>query len=149
MIEEPKFDTCQIDSLMAAETGELDLIALKRKMLDAPSSPKKYAEAHDIIAVFETTISYFEDRAEELESMKRRVENALRMEIEIKAESKDSKLTNEKKRQIAYEELADCNEELQGIIYKHKNVRRGIKQYGIELRNEQRAYALKVAGAKV
>lgn len=75
-----------------------------------------YSDGFDSIAENEYKLLDLDDSIEDLESQKRHIENELRMQIEIKAEDKASGLTNEKKRQIAYEELADCNEELQGII---------------------------------
>lgn len=104
--------------------------------------PLGYAVEHDMIATFEKRLMQFEDQAEDLESRKRRIENDLRMEIEIKAEDKASGLTNEKKRQIAYEELADCNEELQGLTDEVKTIRRECKKIRIEIGNEQRAFQI-------
>jgi hypothetical protein len=106
----------------------------------------KYAVEHDIIATFELRLMHFEDQAEDLESRKHRIENDLRMQIEIKAEDKTSGLTNEKKRQIAYEELADCNEELQGLILQIRDIRRECKKLRIEIDNEKRAFQLMVKG---
>lgn len=102
----------------------------------------KYATEHDIIACLETQLATLEETAEEIESRKRRIENDLRMEIEIKAEDKASGLTNEKKRQLAYDELADCNEELQGLSGEIKTIRRECKKIKIEIGNEQRAFQI-------
>jgi len=105
----------------------------------------KYATEHDVIAVLETQLMTLDETAETLESRKRRIENELRMQIEIKAEDKASGLSNEKKRQIAYEELADCNDELQGLLVELRDIRRDQKRVGIELRNEGRAFQLLVS----
>lgn len=107
-----------------------------------------YATEHDIIAQLETTLMSLDEHIDTLESQKRHIENDLRMQIEIKAEDKASGLSNEKKRQIAYEELADCNEELQDFISELRDIRHEQKFIRIELGNEGRAYALKVAGLK-
>jgi len=104
--------------------------------------PVEYAAEHDKIAILEKQLMQFEYYAEDLESRKRRIENDLRMEIEIKAEDKASGLTNEKKRQLAYDELADCNEELQGLTEEVKIIRRECKKIRIEIGNEQRAFQL-------
>lgn len=109
----------------------------------------KYTTEHDIIAQLETTLMTLDEHAETLESQKRHIENDLRMQIEIKAEDKASGLSNEKKRQIAYEEIADCNEELQGIISELRDIRHEHRFIKIELGNEGRAYALKVGGVSL
>lgn len=108
-----------------------------------------YASGFDRIAELETQLINLDESIEDIESRKRRIENDLRMQIEIKAEDKNSGLTNEKKRQIAYGELADCNEELQGLLIQLRDERRKQKKLGIELRNEQRAFQMKIAEAKV
>lgn len=107
-----------------------------------------YASGFDSIAENEFKLFDIDELIEDLESQKRHIENELRMQIEIKAEDKASGLTNEKKRQIAYEELADCNEELQGLLLKLRDERRKQKRLGIELRNEQRAFQMKLIEAK-
>lgn len=104
----------------------------------------RYADGPDIIAEHETDLMLFELKSDELASRKRRVENIIRMDIEIKAEDKASGLTNEKKRQIAYEEMADENEELQEIIIELKDVKREEKSLKIEIDNERRAFQLKI-----
>jgi len=120
---------------------------IEKSLTEFPDAPvKTYAIEKDIIAVIEKRLMQFDDHVEDLEARKRRIENALRMDVEIRAEDKASGLTNEKKRQIAYEELADCNDELQGLIVEIRDTRREQKKLRIELGNEQRAYALKVAG---
>jgi hypothetical protein len=101
-----------------------------------------YATEPDIIAILEQKLLQFEDQLKALEVRKMHIENELRMRIEIKAEDKASGLTNEKKRQIAYEELADCNEELQELIIEIRNFRREQKFLKIELDNEHRAFQL-------
>lgn len=105
----------------------------------------KYATERDIIAELETKLMNLDEQVESLESQKRHIENDLRMQIEIKAEDKASGLSNEKKRQIAYEEIADCNEELQEYISELRDLRHEQKVIRIELGNEGRAYAIKVA----
>jgi len=97
----------------------------------------KYATEHDIIAQLETQLMTLDEQAETLESQKRRLENDLRMQIEIKAEDKASGLSNEKKRQIAYEEIADCNEELQGIISELRYIRHEQRFIKIESSSEK------------
>lgn len=107
-----------------------------------------YANGFDSIAELESQIMSLGEYIEELESRKRRIENDLRMQIEIKAEDKSSGLTNEKKRQIAYEEIADCNEELQELISALREERRKQMKLRIEIGNEQRAFQLKLIEAK-
>jgi len=107
-----------------------------------------YASGFDSIAELETRLMEIDESVEEIDSRKRHIENELRMQIELKAEDKASGLTNEKKRQIAYEELADCNEELQGLLIQLRNKRREQKRLGIEVRNEQRAFQMKLIEAK-
>lgn len=123
---------------------------IEKSLTEFPDAPvKTYAIEKDIIAVIEKRLMQFDDHVEDLEARKRRIENALRMDVEIRAEDKASGLTNEKKRQIAYEELADCNDELQGLVVEIRDTRREQKKLRIELGNEQRAYALKVAGVRM
>jgi hypothetical protein len=98
----------------------------------------KYAVGHDMIAFLETKLISVDEYIEEIEFRKRRLENSLRMDIEIRAEDKASGLTNEKKRQIAFEDLADCNDELQSIITDLKDVRREQKKLRVEIENERR-----------
>jgi hypothetical protein len=105
-----------------------------------------YAAAHDIIADLELRLMEVEEYIEEVENRKRRIENAIRMDIEIKAEDKASGLSNEKKRQIAYEDLADFNDELQAFILVLRDTRREQKELRIELGNEQRAFQLQIHG---
>jgi len=104
----------------------------------------RYSDDHDMIAELETKLLSICDRSDELESRKRRVENIIRMDIEIKAEDKTSGLTNEKKRQIAYEEYADENGVLQEIISELKDVKRREKVLKIEIDNDKRAFQLKI-----
>jgi hypothetical protein len=108
---------------------------------------KTYAVAHDIIADLELRLMEVEEYIEEVDNKKRRIENALRMDIEIKAEDKASGLSNEKKRQIAYEDLADFNDELQALILVLRNTRREQKELRIEQQNELRAYHLLIGGS--
>ena len=110
----------------------------------AEQHPSKYAVEHDIIAFLETKLISVEEYIEEIEFRKRRLENSLRMDIEIRAEDKASGLTNEKKRQIAFEDLSDCNDELQSIITDLKGARREQKKLKIEIENERRAFLMKV-----
>lgn len=130
-----EFSTEMVDKLMAAELGEL------------PDSiePRKYSTQRDIIAVLELKIMHFEDHVDELDSQKRIVENGIRWEVEILAEDKDNKLTNEAKRQAKYITLAEGNGELQKLNGELRIFRKEIKKLKIELGNEQRAYTLKVS----
>lgn len=102
---------------------------------------KPYAEGLDCIAILETRILDMEVYVESLESRKKSLENTLKWCIEIKAtEDKTSGLTNETKRRIAYEQLAEENEELQRLCGELRIFRREVSRLQIELENEQRAF---------
>lgn len=110
--------------------------------------PLAYANEHDIIAVLEKRILAFEDQIEEYEDAKRSIENSIRWEVELLAEVKENKLTNETKRQMKFNQLAEENEKLPMINDQLKNHRREVKKLRIELGNEQRAYSLQLAAMR-
>ncbi len=110
--------------------------------------PVSYAVDNDIIAVIEKRILGFEDQVEDYEIGKRAIENSIRWEVELLAEDKDNKLTNETKRQIKFNQLAEENEELRMINEQLKIHRGDIKKLRIELGNEQRAYSLQLAALR-
>lgn len=110
--------------------------------------PLAYANEHDIIAVLEKRILAFEDQIEEYEDAKRSIENSIRWEVELLAEVKENKLTNETKRQMKFNQFVEENEKLPMINDQLKNHRREVKKLRIELGNEQRAYSLQLAAMR-
>lgn len=106
------------------------------------TKPTGYAVENDIIAFLEKRILGFEDHIEELEAQKRVIENAVRWEVEVLAEDKENKLTNETKRQLKYTQIIECNDEFQKLSVDLKTFRREVKKLKIELDNERRAFQL-------
>jgi malonyl CoA-acyl carrier protein transacylase len=154
----PKFDTTMVDALSAAElddTATSNQAEMKKEFqeagFDCAVVPKiktdnieRYADGYDIIAALENQILDIEEYVEGLESRKKVLKNELRWSIEVKAEDKSSGLTNENKRQIAYEQLALENEEFRRLSGELKIFRSQVKRLRIEQDNEQRAFQLKV-----
>ena len=125
-----EFDTKPVDELAATD-----------------ACPDKYAPADDIIAVLEKRILGIEDSLEELEARKRKIENDLKWEVEVLAEDKDNKLTNEAKRLLKYNQLCDGDTGLQALTNEIKSYRREVRKLKIELDNERRAFQLILVGA--
>ena len=155
------FDTSGVDKLAAAEFEKLpeveqpsglDIDELKKGFEEAGMSfavvpsmgydHEGYAVEYDLIAILEKRILGFEDQIEDLEANKRVIENAVRWEVEILAEDKDNKLTNETKRQLKYDSIIECNDEFQRLSGDLKVFRREVRKLRIELYNEKRAFQL-------
>lgn len=137
IIPESVFDTRMVGELAAADSREF-ITTIDTSVED----PEGYAKEHDIISVLERRILGFDDQIDDLEANKRVIENAVRWEVEILAEDKDNKLTNETKRQLKYDSIIECNDEFQRLSGDLKVFRREVRKLRIELDNEKRAFQL-------
>jgi hypothetical protein len=92
----------------------------------------------DDIATLEIAKFGLEEYLENTNAEIRKIENALRMNIEVLAEVKENNLSNETKRRIAFENSAADNEELQELYVNAKEAKRSIKLYNIVIDSERR-----------
>ncbi len=156
---ESVFDTSLVEALAAADQPEedvpekVDMEELKNCFQEAgfdcaivpgvnECDAKRYAERPDYINVLQNKILDMNQYVEGLESRARSLENSLRGSIEEKAVDKSSGLTNETKRRIAYEMLAEENEELQKLYGELRIFRGEVLRATFELENERRAFQL-------
>jgi hypothetical protein len=139
--------------IMESETKQLNLDEIKQGFEEAgidctivPAldevKPDGYAIDRDIIAFLENIILHFEDHIEELETEKMFIVNSLRWDVEVLAEDKENKLTNETKRQMKYAQLASEHPDFKRLEGEIKISRREVKKLRIELDNEIRAFQL-------
>ena len=104
-----------------------------------------YATDLDRIARLELQLMQLEEQTEPLDTERRKYEMTLRLQIETEwEEDKSPRLSNEKKRQIAYEALVEDNPDLQHILAELKDIQREQRKLRIEIENEKRAFQLKV-----
>lgn len=107
---------------------------------------RRYAKDKDIIAVLESELHEVSLKIEGIEKIARIIENDLRMSVENEwTEKKSEHLSNEKKRQIAYDTLAAKSLQL-NTLREDKDEFVNVNIYTkIEIDNEKRAYNLMLA----